>query len=150
MPASFFFRLLGLDGSEPVVDVCVNCGRAEPLVAFDAGIGGTLCGNCRQGVALSLDALALIRRMLGGDLGAVLKNEPPAGAGEVMALAQEAIEGHFGRRLRAPGAVGALGGTALPIGWLRQCMSSASTSTFPFVRIVATTAPLPPTRIATT
>ncbi len=87
-----------------MVDACVNCGRLEPLVSFDAAVGGTLCDNCRQGLALSRDALVLIRRMLGGDLGAVLKNEPPAGAGEVMALAQGAIESHFGRRLRAPGA----------------------------------------------
>ncbi|MGA2124300.1 MAG: DNA repair protein RecO [Acidimicrobiales bacterium] len=104
VPASFFFRLLSLDGSQPVVDVCVNCGRDEPLVAFDAGVGGTLCANCRQGVAISRDALALIRRMLGGNLGNVLRHDPPAGAGEVMALAQGAIESHFGRRLRAPGA----------------------------------------------
>lgn len=108
VPASFFFRLLALDGSEPVVDRCVNCGRVEPLVAFHAGVGGTLCDNCRQGLSLSRDALALIRRMLGGDLASVLRESPPAGAGEVMAVAQEAIEGHFGRRLRSPGAVAPL------------------------------------------
>ena len=30
VPASFFFRLLTLDGSEPVVDRCVNCERSGP------------------------------------------------------------------------------------------------------------------------
>ncbi|MGH3733558.1 MAG: DNA repair protein RecO [Acidimicrobiales bacterium] len=114
VPASFFFRLLALDGSEPVVDVCVNCGRLEPLVAFDAGIGGTLCDNCRQGVALSGAALALIRRMLGGNLAGVLRGAPPPGAGEVMAIAQEAIESHFGRRLRSPGAAAPLAAPANP------------------------------------
>jgi DNA repair protein RecO (recombination protein O) len=104
IPASFFFRLLALDGSEPVVDVCVNCGRRGPLVAFNAQFGGTLCDECRQGVALSDAALALIRRMLGGDLASVLRDSPPPGAGEVMAIAQESIEAHFGRRLRSPGA----------------------------------------------
>jgi DNA repair protein RecO (recombination protein O) len=104
IPASFFFRLLALDGSEPVVESCVNCGRLGPLVAFDAGVGGTLCDNCRQGLSLSREALALIRRMLGGELASVLRETPPPGAGEVMAVAQEAIEGHFGRRLRSPGA----------------------------------------------
>jgi DNA repair protein RecO (recombination protein O) len=104
VPASFFFRLLALDGSEPVVDVCVNCGRAGPLVAFNAQFGGTLCDECRQGVALSDAALTLIRRMLGGDLASVLRDAPPPGAGEVMAIAQESIEAHFGRRLRSPGA----------------------------------------------
>ena len=108
VPASFYFRLLALDGSEPVVEECVNCGRKSPLVAFDAQIGGTLCDECRQGVSLSPDALTLIRRMVGGDLAGVLRETDPPGAGEVMALAQEAIEVHFGRRLRAPGSVAPL------------------------------------------
>jgi DNA repair protein RecO (recombination protein O) len=108
VPASFYFRLLALDGSEPVVNECVNCGRTGPLVAFDAQIGGTLCDECRQGVALSANALTLIRRMVGGDLAGVLREADPPGAGEVMAIAQESIEAHFGRRLRAPGSVAPL------------------------------------------
>ena len=101
VPASFYFKLLAHDGSEPVVDVCVNCGRSEPLVAFDAQVGGTLCPDCRSGTSISPEALALVRRILGGELGAVLRDEPPAGAGEVMALALDSIEAHFGRHLRA-------------------------------------------------
>jgi DNA repair protein RecO (recombination protein O) len=108
VPASFYFRLLALDGSEPVVSECVNCGRTGPLVAFDAQIGGTLCDECRQGVSLSAAGLTLIRRMVGGDLATVLREANPPGAGEVMAIAQEAIEAHFGRRLRAPGSVAPL------------------------------------------
>ena len=104
VPASFYFRLLALDGSEVVVDECVNCARPGPLVAFDAQVGGTLCDECRQGTALSGAALTLLRRVVGGDLANVLREANPPGAGEVMALAQEAIEVHFGRRLRAPGA----------------------------------------------
>jgi DNA repair protein RecO (recombination protein O) len=108
VPASFFLRLLALDGSAPVIEECVNCGKRSPLVAFDAQIGGTLCDDCRQGVALSPEALVLLRRVLGGDLAGVLREVNPPGAGEVMALAQEAIETHFGRRLRAPGAAAPL------------------------------------------
>jgi DNA repair protein RecO (recombination protein O) len=101
VPASFFFRLLAHDGSEPVVDCCVNCGREGPLVAFDAQVGGTLCSECRSGYSISPEALALVRRILGGDLGAVLKEASPPGTGEVMTLASDSIEQHFGRRLRA-------------------------------------------------
>ncbi len=100
VPASFFFRLLALDGSEPVVDSCVNCGREGPLVAFDAQVGGTLCAACRSGHTLSPEGLALIRRILGGDLANVLREAPPPGAGEVAMIAQDSIEQHFGRRLR--------------------------------------------------
>ena len=100
VPASFYLRLLTHDGSEPVVDSCVNCEREGPLVFFDAAVGGTLCAQCRSGTAISSDALALVRRILGGDLAAVLKEVSPPGAGEVVTLAHEAIEQHFGRRLR--------------------------------------------------
>jgi DNA repair protein RecO (recombination protein O) len=108
VPASFYLRLLALDGSEPVIDSCVNCGRAGPLVAFDAEIGGTLCDHCRQGASISPEGVALLRRVLGGDLGNVLREANPPGAGEVMGLAQGAIEVHFGKRLRSPAAVAPL------------------------------------------
>ncbi len=111
VPASFFLRLLAYDGSAPVLDACVSCGREEPLVAFDAAVGGVLCAQCRSGRALSSDGLSLLRRIAGGDLATVLREVDPVGAGEVAALAHEAVEQHFGRRLRAsrvapPGGVG--------------------------------------------
>lgn len=101
VPASFYFKLLTLDGSGPVVERCVNCASPGPLVSFDAQVGGALCADCRSGTSISCEALTLIRRVVGGDLAAVLRDEPPAGSGEVMALALEAIEVHFGKRLRA-------------------------------------------------
>jgi DNA repair protein RecO (recombination protein O) len=102
IPASFFLKLLAHDGSEPVLDECVNCGRSGPLVAFDAQVGGTLCAQCRSGSSISSEALALIRRILGGDLAAVLRGADPPAASEVAVLTQDAIESHFGRRLRVP------------------------------------------------
>lgn len=98
--SSFFLKLLAHDGSEPVVDVCVNCGSPGPLVAFNAEIGGTLCVNCRSGTAISAEALHLVRRILGGGLAGVLREEAPLGAREVASLAHDAIEVHFGRRLK--------------------------------------------------
>jgi DNA repair protein RecO (recombination protein O) len=112
VPAAFAFRLLALDGSAPVVDECVNCGRAGPLVSFDAQVGGTLCENCRSGRPLSSDALALIRRLVGGDLASVLREAEPAGAGDVAAIATESIEQHFGRRLKAARSTPPLAGPA--------------------------------------
>lgn len=106
--ASFFFKLLAYDGSEPVVDYCVNCESLGPLVSFNAQVGGTLCANCRSGTAISPEALTLIRRILGGDLGGVLREDHPSGAGEVMSLAHEAIEVHFGKRLRVSRSTAAL------------------------------------------
>jgi len=101
VPASFYLRLLEHDGSAPVLERCVHCGVEGPLVAFDAQIGGALCAKCRSGSAMSNEALQLVRRIVGGDLAAVLRETPTAVAGEVAALAQHSIEQHFGRRLRA-------------------------------------------------
>jgi DNA repair protein RecO (recombination protein O) len=102
VPAAFYLKLLIHDGSEPVLSECVSCGRAAPLVAFDAAIGGTLCDTCRQGRPLSPAALALLRRMFGGELGSVLTEGQPEAAGEVATLAAESLEQHFGRRLKVP------------------------------------------------
>jgi DNA repair protein RecO (recombination protein O) len=98
--ASFFLKLLAYDGSEPVVDQCANCASPGPLVAFNAEVGGMLCANCRSGVAISREAHALVTRILNGQLASVLRESAPEGAGEVMALAHQAIENHFGRRLK--------------------------------------------------
>jgi DNA repair protein RecO (recombination protein O) len=83
-----------------VLDCCVSCGRGEPLVAFDAATGGALCAQCRRGRAVSAAALSLLRRIGGGELGVVLREVDPPGAGEVHSLMGAAIEEHLGRRLR--------------------------------------------------
>jgi len=100
VPAAFFLKLLAHDGSEPVVDFCVNCQSPGPLVAFDAANGGTTCAQCRTGRSLSAGALSLLRRLCGGDLASVLREENPPAGGEVAALAQESLERHFGKRLK--------------------------------------------------
>jgi DNA repair protein RecO (recombination protein O) len=101
---SFFLKALVLEGAAPVLDVCASCGEPEgavELVAFDLVEGGTLCRRCRRGRPLSVPALALLRRILGGDLAAVLAGPPPEGADEVAELATEAMEVHLDRRIRA-------------------------------------------------
>jgi len=44
--ASFYWKLLSLDGAGPIIDCCASCGSsppATPLVAFDIAEGGALC-----------------------------------------------------------------------------------------------------------
>ncbi len=98
---AFFLRLLAHEGSRPELDRCVSCGSDGPLVAFDLEEGGALCRACRRGVALSPDALGLLRRILGGGLAGVLAEPASPGAGEVEALATRALEHHLERRLRS-------------------------------------------------
>ena len=98
---AFFFKLLSLEGAHPLLDQCAVCGSSDELVAFDMVQGGVLCRSCRQGQAVSEEALAIIRRILGGGLAEVL-NEPAGPAThEVEHLAARAIESHLERRLRS-------------------------------------------------
>jgi DNA repair protein RecO (recombination protein O) len=101
---SFFLKALVLEGAGPVLDACAACGEpdgAVELVAFDLVTGGALCRPHRSGRPMSPDALALLRRILGGDLAAVLAGPPPPGADEVAGLATEAMEAHLDRRIRS-------------------------------------------------
>jgi DNA repair protein RecO (recombination protein O) len=104
VPAAFFLKALVLEGVSPVLEGCASCGRPEgevELVAFDLTEGGALCRGCRRGRPMSADALALMRRILGGALGGTLRGAPPAGADELVALATDAMESHLDRRLRS-------------------------------------------------
>ena len=98
---AFFWKVLDAEGVRPELERCVRCGAEEPLVAFDLDEGGVLCRSCRQGVALSPGALALLRQILGGELNAALAAPPSASGHEVAILATRAMEHHLERGLRA-------------------------------------------------
>jgi DNA repair protein RecO (recombination protein O) len=104
--AAFFWKLLSLEGAAPIVDRCAGCDLPESdgggaLVSFDLVEGGALCRHCRQGVAVSPEALVLIRRILGGQLGQALAEPPGRATAEVASLATFSVEQHVERRLRA-------------------------------------------------
>ncbi|CAB4877127.1 unannotated protein [freshwater metagenome] len=97
----FFWKLLALEGVRPELDVCVQCGAPEPLVAFDMDHGGVLCRTCRSGAPISADALQLMRMILGGQLNAALAEPVSQAAHEVNSHATRAVEHHIERRLRS-------------------------------------------------
>ena len=101
---AFFMKALVLEGAGPLLTGCASCGEpadAVDLVAFDVLEGGALCRQCRRGRPVTPEAFDVLRRILGGSLGAVLAEPPPACADEVTALATDAIEAHLDRRLRS-------------------------------------------------
>jgi DNA repair protein RecO (recombination protein O) len=98
---AFFWKLLALEGYGPILDRCADCGTTESLVAFDLDVGGTLCADHRRGAAISPEALDLLRRILGGQLGAALNEPPSAATHEVEHLATRSVEHHLERRLRS-------------------------------------------------
>ena len=108
---AFFLKALVLEGAGPVLEGCVSCGEADgavELVAFDPVEGGALCRRCRRGRSISPEALALMRRILGGSLGSVLAGPPAPGADEVVSVATEAMEAHIDRRIRSVRSVAGL------------------------------------------
>lgn len=103
---AFFWKLLAHEGMRPEVACCASCGREDDLVAFELTEGGVLCRRCRRGTRLSPEALALLRRILGGQLVSVLGEGPSTAGHEVEHLATTALEHLLERRLRAAGALG--------------------------------------------
>lgn len=101
--AAFLWKLLSLEGFQPMVDSCATCGRTDDLVAFDLEEGGVLCRTDRQGTAITPEALDLLRRILGGQLAAALNEDPSPATVELDHLAVRAMEHHLERRLRSVG-----------------------------------------------
>lgn len=100
---AFFWKLLAHVGFRPLLDQCATCGATDDLVAFDLDEGGVLCRSCARGTRLTPDALALLRRVLGGDLVAVLNERMTPAGHEVEHLATRALEHHVERRMRSVG-----------------------------------------------
>ena len=98
---AFFWKLLALEGYRPILDGCAECGRTDDLVAFDLESGGVLCTDHRRGVTITPEALDLMRRILGGQLGAALNEPESASTREIDHLATRAVEHHLERHLRS-------------------------------------------------
>ncbi|HEX3426622.1 MAG TPA: DNA repair protein RecO [Acidimicrobiales bacterium] len=103
--AAFYWKLLSMEGFGPVLTECATCGATPAeggdLVAFDLSQGWALCRDCRRGVPVSPDGLALLSRILGGGLAGALAEPDNAVTSEVAALATTSMEQHLERRLRA-------------------------------------------------
>lgn len=110
--AGFYWKLLALDGAAPLLDACVRCGSGDDLAVLDLEEGGVLCRGCAPTAgyhgqlggrrALTPEALSVVQRILGGDLGGALATPGGPLAAEVTDLATRALERHLERRLRVP------------------------------------------------
>jgi DNA repair protein RecO (recombination protein O) len=103
---AFFWKLLSLEGFQPMLDGCARCaaeGDDIELRAFDLADGGMLCASCAtlSGRAVTPAALTLLRLLLGGGLNVALAEPPGPTTREVERLALMAVEYHLERRLRS-------------------------------------------------
>ena len=76
---------------------------SDNLTAFDLNDGGVVCGACRMGSAITPDALAIMRLILGGELHVALAMQESPAVHEVNQLAMNAMEAHLERRIRSLG-----------------------------------------------
>ena len=101
---AYFWKLLSLEGFHPMLDECARCGADEgPFPAFDLFEGGVLCETCGSlgGRRLPPESLALVRRILGGELRSALAEPTGPATTDVERLALSALEHHLERRLRS-------------------------------------------------
>jgi DNA repair protein RecO (recombination protein O) len=101
--ASFFWRLISVEGASPQLDECVACNEGANLSYFDVQQGGVHCGACRSGVPISESAIEIIRWILGGKMNEALALSESIPVHEVNRLAMEAMEAHLERRLKSLG-----------------------------------------------
>lgn len=98
---AFFLKLLALEGFRPHVEGCVSCGAADSLVSWAIEEGGLRCSAHPQGSAISPEAVAILRHILGGQMGTALNLPASAVTAEVDHLTTRALEHHLERRLRS-------------------------------------------------
>jgi DNA repair protein RecO (recombination protein O) len=101
---AFYWKLLAHEGLRPELDRCIRCSQTEPdvqLVSFDLNEGGVMCRSCRSGQAVSAEAIALLRDILGGRLQNALDQVESPVTHEVAGLATRALEFQIERRLKA-------------------------------------------------
>jgi DNA repair protein RecO (recombination protein O) len=106
--SAFFWKLLSLEGFQPVLDVCVRCdgepGDVGVLTGFDLEDGGAVCAGCIGfgGRRVRPETLSVVARVVSGQLRGVL-DAPPGDdvMHDVERLAVAALEHHSERRLRS-------------------------------------------------
>jgi DNA repair protein RecO (recombination protein O) len=102
--AAFFWKLLALEGVQPVLEACARCDAPVAGAAtFDVGEGGVLCRACAGPGAPVVPAagLLLVGRILNGGLRGVLAEPPGPALAQAESLALRALEHHLERRLRS-------------------------------------------------
>jgi DNA repair protein RecO (recombination protein O) len=102
---AFFWKLLALEGFEPMLELCVRCGEATgPFEMIDLGEGGVVCASCgaHGGRRVRPETLTALAAMLNGGLARALREPPPPPVvGELESLGIAAVEYHLERRLRS-------------------------------------------------
>lgn len=102
--AAFLWKLLALEGFEPLLDHCARCGNGEIVRrGFSPGEGGVICENCISvtGWQVEPGTFEAMQAVLGGQVAGVIREAGPAIGIELERLAVATFEYHFEHRLRS-------------------------------------------------
>lgn len=102
---AFVVKILALEGVQPLLDTCVNCGATENLVSIDISQGGVLCRSCRSGEPITHEAREALQAIMDGHVRHVLETTDNTTALQLEAMAARMIEQHIERRLRSSAVV---------------------------------------------
>jgi DNA repair protein RecO (recombination protein O) len=95
-------KLLHEAGYQPVLDACAACGTDGRALGFSAARGGLVCADCvGEGVPVTPEATALMRRALAAPLAELREHPASAQAGEALRNVHQLYAYHTGSRLRA-------------------------------------------------
>lgn len=97
---AFVGKLLVLEGVQPQLGQCVQCGTADDLVSIEISEGGAFCREHRRGERVSPEARWALERVFNGHVRQLLETASPTLALEIEVLANRLIEQHLERRLR--------------------------------------------------
>ena len=99
---SFQLKLLWVSGYTPHLEACVECGSAEPLVAFLPAAGGGVCVACDPGgIPLSSEGVHGIRLLLHSPIAAASTvGLDDRAQRDALAVVTASYEHHGGFRLK--------------------------------------------------
>jgi DNA repair protein RecO (recombination protein O) len=100
LPA-FVAKLLMLEGIQPQINRCVQCGTQDRIEAINIHQGGVLCHDHRSGQPIGPAVRQALSLIFAGDIRQMLDSTAPAVAGETEILAIHLLEQHLERRLKS-------------------------------------------------
>ena len=98
---AFYLRAMQLEGFQPSLDRCRDCGATEGITGFDVRSGDVICRDHPSGLDVSPGVLSAMRGVLGGRTSQVLAETSPQDAAKVETLVVGFCESMIERRLRA-------------------------------------------------
>ena len=99
--SGFLWKLLQTQGVAPELDVCVECGKSDDLVAFARSGNGVVCSSHLNSVPISNQALSILHLMSEGELATALSLEDSSMRIEIEGFVVMLVEAMLDHKVKA-------------------------------------------------